>query len=93
VHTGLAVKDRRRLLGETATAAASAEPAALVEVAVAGLVGRNTFAAQGERSRETSNEQSNEVSNDLDRSSEHAPWDTAYGQADGGEEDGWTGTD
>ncbi|WP_435209050.1 type IV secretory system conjugative DNA transfer family protein [Micromonospora sp. bgisy143] len=92
-HTGLAAEDRRRLLGETATAAASAERSTSVEGAVVELVGRNTFAVQGEWSKETSNEQSNEERNDHEQPGEHAPLNTSYAHVDGGEEDPWTGTD
>ncbi|MDG4829973.1 type IV secretory system conjugative DNA transfer family protein [Solwaraspora sp. WMMD1047] len=90
-HTGLAVKQRRRLLGEAATA--SAESSIPADAAVANLVGRNTFTVQGEWSSETSNERSNEQRNDPEPPGEHAPLNTSYAQVDGGEEDPWTGTD
>ncbi|MDG4807610.1 type IV secretory system conjugative DNA transfer family protein [Micromonospora sp. WMMD1120] len=91
-HTGLAAEDRRRLLGETATAAAPAERSTPVE-AVVELVGRNTFASHPEWSNETSNERSNEQPNDHEQPGEHAPSNTSYAHVDGGEEDPWTGTD
>ena len=92
-HTGLSVKVRRRLLGESATAAATTESLAPDGAPVVDLVGRNTFATIGERSDETSNEQSNELSNEPDGSAEHAPLNTTYAHVDNGEEDWWTGTD
>lgn len=92
-HTGLPHKDRRRLHGETATAPATTEQPAAVDAAVAPLVGRNTFAAHGERSNETSNEQPNEFSNEPDGSAQHTPVNTPYAHVDDGEEDPWTGTD
>lgn len=92
-HTGLAAEDRRRLLGETATAAAPAERSTPGEGAVVELVGRNTFASHPEWSNETSNERSNEERNDHEQPGEHAPLNTPYAHVDGGEEDPWTGTD
>ncbi|GLY98843.1 type IV secretory system conjugative DNA transfer family protein [Actinoplanes sp. NBRC 103695] len=96
-HTGLPIKDRRRLLSETATATTSPERSASVDGSVPDLVGRNTFTAsdvqQGEWSNETSNEQSNEFSNESDRSGEHAPLNTSYAHVDDGLEDPWTGAD
>ncbi|BCJ63019.1 type IV secretory system conjugative DNA transfer family protein [Polymorphospora rubra] len=92
-HTGLPVKQRRRLLSEAATASASTDSSAPVDAAVTDMVGRNTFAVQGEGSNERSNERSNEERNDHEQSGEHAPLNTPYAHVDGGEEDRWTGTD
>jgi hypothetical protein len=94
-HTGLRQGKRRELLGEsaTATAAAGSDQSRSADAPVLDLVGRNTFAAQGEWSNETSNERSNEFFNESDGSAEHAPLNTAYAHVDDGEEERWTGTD
>ncbi|GIJ49757.1 hypothetical protein Val02_66430 [Virgisporangium aliadipatigenens] len=77
-HTGLAQATRRRLLGETATAATpGSETPAPAQATGADLVGHNTFAVQGEWSNEGSNEESNEFSNESDDSPEPAPMNTA----------------
>ncbi|MDG4764492.1 type IV secretory system conjugative DNA transfer family protein [Solwaraspora sp. WMMD406] len=92
-HTGLPVARRRQLFSEAATAPAVAESSAPVGTAAADLVGRNTFAVQGERSNESSDKRSNEERNDHEQPGEHAPLNTSYAHVDGGEEDLWTGTD
>ncbi|GAB3076449.1 hypothetical protein GCM10027186_36170 [Micromonospora schwarzwaldensis] len=92
-HTGLGVKERHRLLGETATAAPKAESSAPAEDVAVELVGHNTFAVRGEGSNERSNERSNEERNDHEQPGEHAPLNTSYAHVDGGEEGPWTGTD
>jgi hypothetical protein len=90
-HTGLSHKARRELLGTTATVATDTEPQPSVQVPSELLVGRNTFAVQGERSHETphepSNEESNELSNEYEDSLENTPYDTPYGQVSGAGED------
>ncbi|MET8263117.1 type IV secretory system conjugative DNA transfer family protein [Micromonospora arida] len=92
-HTGLPVQQRRRLLSEAATASGTTESSEPVDAAVTDLVGRNTFAVQGEGSNERSNERSNEERNDHEQPGEHTPLNTSYAHVDGGEEDPWTGTD
>jgi len=72
-HTGLAMQERRRLLGETATARAGTESSSPLDQSVPALVGRNTFAVEGEWSNETSYERSNEGSNESEHSGERAP--------------------
>jgi hypothetical protein len=96
-NTGLSHEARRRLVGSAVTITTSSEPQHSAPVQVSDLVGRNTFAVQGERSNETpheaSNEGSNEVSNEAEDSFETSPYDTSYAQVSGTEEDWWTGTD
>lgn len=75
-HTGLPLKQRRRLLSEAATTSATTESSVPVDAAVSDLVGRNTFAVQGEGSHERSNERSNEERNDHEPPGEHAPLNT-----------------
>jgi hypothetical protein len=89
-HTGLSHKDRRELLGTTATVTADIDPQPSVQVPTELLVGRNTFASHGERSNETphepSNEEYNEFSNESEDSLENAPYDSSYPQVNGIEE-------
>ncbi|GIF04671.1 hypothetical protein Asi03nite_22090 [Actinoplanes siamensis] len=90
--TGLPRAERKRLLGQaTVAAGADAEPAE--QASVLPLVGRNTFAVQGEGSNETSNERSNEEPNEAEHSPEPAPMNTPPALVDDGVEDWWTGTD
>ncbi|WP_329007587.1 type IV secretory system conjugative DNA transfer family protein [Micromonospora rifamycinica] len=92
-HTGLPLSQRRLLFSEAVTASPTAEPSVPVDTAVTDLMGRNTFAVQGEGSNERSNERSNEERNDHEPPGEHTPLNTSYAHVDGGEEDSWTGTD
>jgi hypothetical protein len=89
-QTGLSHKDRRELLGTAVTVTASTETEPAAPVPVPDLVGRNTFAARGERSNETphepSNEGFNEVSNESDDSFDHTPYDTSSAHVSGAEE-------
>ncbi|WP_228543846.1 type IV secretory system conjugative DNA transfer family protein [Micromonospora sp. S-DT3-3-22] len=92
-HTGLPVNQRRRLLSEAATTSGAPESSESADAAATELVGRNTFAVQGEGSNERSNERSNEERNDHEPPGEHTPLNTSYAHVDGDEEDRWTGTD
>ncbi|GIJ12347.1 hypothetical protein Van01_55610 [Micromonospora andamanensis] len=83
----------RRLRGETAPLLQSPNPRPPAEPASVEMIGRKTFAVQGEGSNERSNERSNEERNDHELPGEHAPLNTTYPHVEGGEEGRWTGTD
>jgi hypothetical protein len=92
--SGLLMEERRKLLGDAATAVPGTgdEPVSGVNASEL-LVGRNTFAVDAAGSPEGSNERSNEVSNGREPSPEHASMNTAYPHVDDDEEPWWTGTD
>lgn len=100
-RTGLGRTERRRLLGDAATATIVAPPGrgrSTVE-RQAPLVGRNTFpapddpAASAADSHEDSNEPSHERSHSPEHAGHRAGRNTSSAHVNHAEEDQWTGTD
>jgi hypothetical protein len=106
-RTGLPTEERRRLLGDAATADPVLVPADTAEAAPAEVdsretserrqgspeLGPDTFHLGVDRSLASSNEFCNERCNDHETRGEDSPLNAPYQQLEGGEEGWWTGTD